>query len=85
MIGAIFDWDGVVIDSAVLHEKSWEILAKKSIKIPRIISKRVWQKKRNDNRDAGLSDDKLEIIKLGNQKEEIYWSWSKRGNSTYCW
>ena len=25
--GVIFDWDGVVIDSASLHEKSWELLA----------------------------------------------------------
>ena len=27
MLGVIFDWDGVVINSADLHEKSWEILA----------------------------------------------------------
>jgi beta-phosphoglucomutase family hydrolase len=27
-LGAIFDWDGVVIDSAVHHEQSWEKLAK---------------------------------------------------------
>src|SRR6201989_252332 len=26
-IGAIFDWDGVIIDSSSLHEKSWECLA----------------------------------------------------------
>ncbi len=25
--GIIFDWDGVVINSAPLHEESWEILA----------------------------------------------------------
>lgn len=25
--GAIFDWDGVVIDSSQSHEKSWELLA----------------------------------------------------------
>ena len=25
--GVIFDWDGVVINSASLHEKSWEMLA----------------------------------------------------------
>ena len=57
MIGAIFDWDGVVIDSAVLHEKSWEILAKEINQMLPCGSfrKRVWQKKRNDNRvDAGL-------------------------------
>src|ERR1700737_3082197 len=27
MIGAIFDWDGVIIDSSSHHEKSWEGLA----------------------------------------------------------
>ncbi len=26
-IGAIFDWDGVIIDSRLQHEKSWELLA----------------------------------------------------------
>lgn len=26
--GAIFDWDGVVIDSSALHEESWERLAR---------------------------------------------------------
>jgi beta-phosphoglucomutase family hydrolase len=25
--GAIFDWDGVIIDSSALHEASWEMLA----------------------------------------------------------
>jgi len=25
--GVIFDWDGVVVDSSHLHEKSWELLA----------------------------------------------------------
>ena len=28
--GVIFDWDGVVIDSSSLHEKSWERLAEES-------------------------------------------------------
>ena len=26
-IGAIFDWDGVIIDSSQYHEKSWNVLA----------------------------------------------------------
>ncbi len=26
-IGAIFDWDGVIVDSSHIHEKSWELLA----------------------------------------------------------
>jgi beta-phosphoglucomutase family hydrolase len=29
-IGAIFDWDGVVIDSSAHHEESWERLAKET-------------------------------------------------------
>ena len=31
--GVIFDWDGVVINSSSLHEKSWEILATE-LKLP---------------------------------------------------
>jgi beta-phosphoglucomutase-like phosphatase (HAD superfamily) len=26
-IGALFDWDGVVIDSSKCHEASWDLLA----------------------------------------------------------
>ena len=26
-LGAIFDWDGVVVDSSHIHLKSWEVLA----------------------------------------------------------
>ena len=26
-LGFIFDWDGVVVNSSKLHEKSWELLA----------------------------------------------------------
>src|ERR1700736_4665439 len=29
-IGAIFDWDGVIIDSSSHHEESWERLAKET-------------------------------------------------------
>ncbi len=25
--GAIFDWDGVIIDSGKLHARSWQLLA----------------------------------------------------------
>jgi beta-phosphoglucomutase-like phosphatase (HAD superfamily) len=31
--GVIFDWDGVVINSATLHKKSWEILADELISL----------------------------------------------------
>jgi beta-phosphoglucomutase-like phosphatase (HAD superfamily) len=29
-LGAIFDWDGVIIDSSSHHEESWERLAKET-------------------------------------------------------
>ena len=28
--GAIFDWDGVVVDSSKIHEESWEVLAQET-------------------------------------------------------
>ena len=28
--GAIFDWDGVVVDSSKIHEESWKVLAKET-------------------------------------------------------
>ena len=31
--GAIFDWDGVIVDSSDLHLKSWEALANE-LKLP---------------------------------------------------
>lgn len=30
---AIFDWDGVVIDSSALHERSWELLAEETRRV----------------------------------------------------
>ena len=30
MIGGIFDWDGVVVDSSKIHEESWEVLAQET-------------------------------------------------------
>ena len=34
--GALFDWDGVVIDSSTQHEESWEMLAEEIAKpLPR--------------------------------------------------
>ena len=75
MIGGIFDWDGVVIDSAYHHERSWEILAEE---INRILPAGHFEKgfgKRNETiigSMLGWSDDKSEIIKWGNRKEEIY-------------
>ena len=57
------------------HEKSWEILAKKSTGFYlRIILKRVLARETKPiiGSMLGWSDDKSEIINWGNRKEEIY-------------
>ena len=75
MIGGIFDWDGVVIDSAHLHEKSWEILAEE---INRSLPADHFERgfgKRNETiigTMLGWSKDRAEIIQWGKRKEEIY-------------
>ena len=75
MLGVIFDWDGVVINSANLHEKSWEILAEEIgfTLPPNHFSQGFGQ--RNETiigKMLGWSEDHEEILRLGNRKEEIY-------------
>ena len=73
--GAIFDWDGVVIDSSSLHEKSWEKLAEESgYDLPEGHFKKGFGK-----RNAviipeilGWSKDPEIIDRLGKRKEELY-------------
>jgi len=73
--GAIFDWDGVIIDSSRHHEKSWELLAQEEgLPLPpdafrlgfgrknQIIIPEIYQ----------WSQDPAEIERLGNRKEAIY-------------
>ena len=72
-IGTIFDWDGVVINSANLHEESWEILAKNSNSIYPMTRRGFG--KRNETIIGKIlrwSEDQGEIIKWGSRKEEIY-------------
>ena len=75
MIGVIFDWDGVVINSANLHEKSWEILAEEiGFTLPPNHFSQGFGK-RNETiigKMFGWSEDHEEILRLGNRKEEIY-------------
>ncbi len=74
-LGAIFDWDGVVIDSAVQHERSWELLAeeeKKPLppdhfeegfgKVNAVIIPGI----------LGWADDPEEVLRLGLRKEQLY-------------
>jgi len=73
--GVIFDWDGVVIDSSSLHEKSWERLAEESGNdLPKDHFKKGFGK-----RNAviipeilGWSKDPGVIERLGKRKEELY-------------
>lgn len=75
LFGAIFDWDGVIIDSAALHEQSWHRLAGElnttiapgsfkrgfGMKSARIIEEiHRW------------SADAAEIARLTNRKEALY-------------
>lgn len=75
MLGVIFDWDGVVINSADLHEKSWEILAEElGLTLPLDHFEKGFGK-RNETIIGKMlcwSEDHAEIIRLGNRKEEIY-------------
>jgi len=45
-LGAIFDWDGVIIDSSAAHEQSWELLARAEKRaLRRAFQGRVWPQK----------------------------------------
>ncbi len=73
--GAIFDWDGVIIDSGKLHARSWQLLADElgrtlapdsfmrgfGMKSARIIQE-----------IHGWANDPLEIASLTNRKEALY-------------
>jgi beta-phosphoglucomutase family hydrolase len=74
-IGAIFDWDGVVIDSPAHHEKSWELLALETGRtLPEGHFKRGFGKKNQliIPEILAWSNDPEEIEWLGDRKEELY-------------
>lgn len=71
----LFDWDGVVIDSSALHEKSWEITADKySLDLPHDHFKRGFGK-RNETIIPEIlkwSQDLVVISELADYKESAY-------------
>ncbi len=73
--GAIFDWDGVIIDSSALHKKSWEKLADE---LGRVLPAHHFEQgfgKRNETIIPEIlkwSKDELEIDAWGKRKEELY-------------
>jgi HAD superfamily hydrolase (TIGR01509 family) len=74
-LGAIFDFDGVVIDSSAQHEKSWELLAAENdLPLPEGHFKKGFGK-RNETIIPGIlgwSEDPGEIRRLSYRKEELY-------------
>ncbi|GHC00562.1 HAD family hydrolase [Cerasicoccus arenae] len=74
-IGAIFDWDGVVIDSSAAHERSWELLAEeKGLFLPEDHFKKGFGRK-NQFIIPNLLDwahQPEEIEALSYRKEELY-------------
>lgn len=74
-IGAIFDWDGVIIDSSRYHEESWELLAKKENKVlPSGYFKKAFGKRNESIIPEVLqwAHDEKEIKRLADHKEELY-------------
>ncbi|MEI6562502.1 MAG: HAD family phosphatase [Verrucomicrobiota bacterium] len=73
--GAIFDWDGVIIDSSLHHEKSWELLAQEEgLPLPPD-SFRLGFGRKNQIIIPEIyrwATDPAEIERLGNRKEAIY-------------
>ena len=74
-IGAIFDWDGVIIDSSAAHEVSWNVLAaEEKLPLPEGHFKKGFGRKNQFiiPEILGWSRDPQEIARLGARKEEIY-------------
>lgn len=74
-IGAIFDWDGIVIDSSAAHEESWELLAaEENLPLFEGHFKQGFGRK-NEWIIPNLlkwSENPAEIARLGFRKEELY-------------
>ena len=74
-IGAIFDWDGVVIDSSIPHEVSWDQLAAELGRtLPSGHFKAGFGRKSEYiiRNLLGWSQDPVETTKLSRRKEELY-------------
>ena len=73
--GAIFDWDGVIVDSSDLHLKGWEVLANElKLALPNVHFEKGFGK-RNETiipQILGWSKDPAQINHWGKRKEEIY-------------
>ncbi len=73
--GAIFDWDGVIIDSAALHERSWHALAADlgTAVAPGSFLRGFGMRNEQIIPEVhGWSRDPAEIAQLSERKEELY-------------
>jgi len=74
-VGALFDWDGVIVDSSQAHEAAWELLARETGRaLPEGHFKRSFGRK-NDEIIPQILDwpvSAKEIVSLGRRKEELY-------------
>ena len=74
-IGVVFDWDGVVVDSAPQHEASWERLAaEEGLDLPQAHFQRGFGR-RNDYiipQVLGWTRNPVEIERLSRRKEVLY-------------
>lgn len=74
-IGAIFDWDGVIIDSSRYHQESWKLLAaREGRKLPPLYFKKSFGMRNETIIPEVLewTNDPEEIARLADLKEEIY-------------
>ncbi|GAB4166713.1 MAG: HAD family hydrolase [Terrimicrobiaceae bacterium] len=72
---AIFDWDGVVIDSSGQHERSWEMLAAElGLPLPPDHFRRGFGRKNQViiPEILGWTHDPVRIQAMGDRKEELY-------------
>ena len=80
---AVFDWDGVVIDSSVAHERSWDALAKEAnLPLPADHFKRGFGK-RNEliiPDILGWASEPAEVKRLSNRKEALYRDIARTGH-----
>ena len=80
---AVFDWDGVVIDSSVAHERSWDALAQEEAgPLPSDHFKRGFGK-RNEFIIPDILNwtrDPAEVKRLSNRKEALYRDIARTGH-----
>ncbi|MBC2594600.1 HAD family phosphatase [Ruficoccus amylovorans] len=73
--GALFDWDGVIVDSSAAHELSWDLLAaEEKLTLPPGHFKRGFGRKNTViiPEILGWTTDPAEIARLGDRKEALY-------------